>query len=34
VFEAADFADVLPPEQIEKEEALRAANEQRLARKQ
>lgn len=34
VFEAADFADVLPPEQIEKEEALRAANEQRLAQKQ
>ena len=32
VFEAADFAEVLPPEQIAKEEALRAENEKRMAR--
>jgi hypothetical protein len=31
VYEAADFADVLPPEQIAKEEAMRTANEQRFA---
>lgn len=34
VYEAADFADVLPPEQIAKEEAIRAANERRLAQQQ
>jgi len=31
VFEAADFAEVLSPEQIEKEEKLRADNERRMA---
>jgi len=31
VFEAADFAEVLSPEQIAKEEEMRAANERRLA---
>ncbi len=33
VFEAADFAEVLSPEQIAKEEELRAANEKRLAQR-
>jgi hypothetical protein len=32
VFEAADFADVLSPEQIAREETMRAENEKRLAR--
>jgi hypothetical protein len=31
VFEAADFAEVLSPEQIAKEEEMRAANEKRMA---
>lgn len=31
VFEAADFADVLSPEQIAREETMRAENEKRLA---
>ena len=33
VFEAADFAKVLPPEVIAREEGLRAKNEQRLAQR-
>lgn len=33
VFEAADFAEVLPPEQIAKEEEMRAANERRMAQR-
>jgi len=33
VFEAADFAEVLPPEQIAKEEAMRAENERRMAQR-
>jgi len=33
VFEAADFAEVLPPEVIAREEGLRAKNEQRLAQR-
>ncbi len=33
VFEAADFAEVLPPEQIAKEEEMRAANEKRMAQR-
>lgn len=33
VFEAADFAEVLPPEQIAKEEQMRAANEKRMAQR-
>ena len=32
VFEAADFADVLPPEEIAKEQAWRDANERPVAR--
>jgi hypothetical protein len=31
VYEAADFAEALPPEQITKQEELRAANEKRMA---
>jgi hypothetical protein len=33
VFEAADFADMLPPEQIAREVAMRAENEQRMAQR-
>ena len=33
VFEAADFAEVLPPEHIAKEEQLRADNEKRTAQR-
>ena len=33
VYEAADFADALPPEQIAREEAVRAENEKRMAQR-
>lgn len=33
VFESADFAEVLSPEQIAKEEEMRAANEKRMAQR-